>query len=167
MRALPSGMLVRRLLGPIFVVLALSFCQGRAVCSAVIGNNNVSVFESASQACAPQRQGARVWDVPLPTLHEKIYGRRHDEQQSQITRSGSIAPLPFAYITASSWPRWGTRDTGCESTAPQASAALISPITSYTTHSIFVLLQVSKSGIHARAAPGCTRRCIVYIRSQH
>ena len=113
MHALSSGMLVWRLSFPIFFVLALLFGQGRAVCSAIIGNNNDLVSESATLACASQFQPARVWDVPLPTLHEKIYGRQ-DEWQPQDKRSGSIAPPPFAYITASSWPRWGTKDTGCD-----------------------------------------------------
>jgi hypothetical protein len=46
----------------------------------------------------------RVWDVPMPTLHEKMFRLqpRDQQQQQHQTHSNSMIPLPaFAYISSS------------------------------------------------------------------
>ncbi len=50
----------------------------------------------------PQHLVGSFWDVPLPTLHEKIYGNRHHHRQYQHQhQSRYITTLPpFAYISS-------------------------------------------------------------------
>ncbi len=106
------GMSLRRLSFPVLVVLAYSVCRSSPVaCSAVDEETPFSTLHTGcqeSQGCASPLQAPRVWDIPMPSLHEKLYGTHHDERLPPVAHDGSSAPLNFAYITASSWPRRGS-----------------------------------------------------------
>ncbi len=110
--AILLDMSLRRLSFPVLVVLAYSVCRSSPVaCSAVDEETLFSTLHTGcqeSQGCASPLHAPRVWDIPMPSLHEKLYGAHHDEQLPPVAHNGSSAPLSFAYITASSWPRWGS-----------------------------------------------------------
>jgi len=58
--------------------------------------------------CPPHLLG-NVWDVHMPTLHEKLYGNRHHQRHYQNQQqSRRISALPvFAYITSSTSNKMG------------------------------------------------------------
>jgi hypothetical protein len=105
------GMSLPRLPFPVLVVWAFTvFRSSPAACSAVNEQTPFSTPNTAchgSQGCASPPQTSRVWDIPMPSLHEKLYGAYHEDRLPPGTHNGSSAPLSFAYITASSWPRLG------------------------------------------------------------
>jgi hypothetical protein len=106
------GMSLRHLSFLVLVVLVFSVCRGSPVaCSAVDEETPLCTPDTGcheSQGCASSLQAPRIWDIPMPSLHEKLYRAHHDERLPPVAHSDSSAPLSFAYITASSWPRRGS-----------------------------------------------------------
>ena len=84
---------------PLILVFALSFCCGFRACH--------------SGSCSnPQHLVGSFWDVPQPTLHEKIYVNHHHHHHYQHHhQSRNITTLPaFAYISSDKGYVYGDYD---------------------------------------------------------
>ena len=74
---------------------------------------------SNSTTTRPPHLLGTVWDVPMPTLHEKMYGAHHHEHHHRYHQQGrSISALPaFAYITSSSPNNYHREYVNCDDDA--------------------------------------------------